>query len=416
MATTSSSVFESVRARVPALRETGDREIFFDNAAGAQVPDEVVEAIREHFVARNVQRGGIYRRSREVDARIAEARAHLAAFLNAPSPDEIVFGLNATSLTRIVVESLRPKLSPGDRVVVTELDHEANIGPWLRLESSGVTPVFWKIRGTGATLDLGDLRDILRAPGGPVRVVALPLASNTTGGIVDVAAVARVAREAGALVFVDAVHFAPHAPIDVRALGADFLVFSGYKIFGPHVGFLWGRPEAFRALEPAREFFIPESAPYAFESGTQVYEAIAGMSGAMRYLASLSGANDVATSSIHEAMERIREYESELSAAMLRELRSVPGLRVLGDADPRNVDRRVPTFSFHIEGTAPAVLDERLAACGIHARHGHMYAPRLVRALGFDPDVGVCRVSLCHYNVPGEIDRFVGALGAMVPR
>lgn len=412
MAMTSSSVLESVRARFPALREVGDREIFFDNAAGAQVPDEVVEAMRDHLVARNVQRGGIYARSRDVDARVAEARALLAAFLNAPSADEIVFGLNASSLTRMVAESLRPDLRPGDRVIVTELDHEANIGPWLRLESSGVTPVFWKVRVPDATLDVDDLREILRSPGGPVRVLAMPLASNTTGGIVDVAAAARAAREAGALVFVDAVHLAPHAPIDVRGLGADFLVFSGYKIFGPHVGFLWGRPEAFRALEPAREFFIPDEAPYAFESGTQVYEAIAGTAGAMRYLASLSGVNDVATASLHRAMGHIREHESELSAAMLRGFEGVPGLRVLGVADPAYADHRVPTFSFHIEGTSSGAIDEHLASSGIHARHGHMYAPRLIRALGIDANAGVCRVSLCHYNNAGEIGRFVAALGA----
>ena len=172
---------------------------------------------------------------------------------------------------------------------MTDLDHEANVGPWLRLESSGVTPGFWKVRGPGAAaaLAIEDLGAILRSAGGPVRLVALPLASNATGGIVDVAAAARLAREAGALTFVDAVHFAPHGPIDARSLGADFLAFSGYKIFGPHVGFLWGRPEAFRVLTPVREYFIPGEAPSAFEGGTQMYEGIAGMAGAMRYLASL---------------------------------------------------------------------------------------------------------------------------------
>jgi cysteine desulfurase family protein (TIGR01976 family) len=407
MVTTSSSVFDAVRTRFPALREAGDREIFFDNAAGAQVPDEVVEAMRDHLVVRNVQRGGRYARSREVDARIAETRALLASFLNAASPDEIVFGLNATSLTRSVAESLRPKLRPGDRVIVTELDHEANVGPWLRLESSGVTPVFWRIRGPGATLDLADLREILRAPGGPVRVLAMPLASNTTGGIVDVAAAARLAREAGALVFVDAVHFAPHGATDVRALGADFLAFSGYKIFGPHVGFLWGRPEGFRALEPAREFFIPETAPYSFESGTQSYEGIAGMAGAMRYLASLAGAAS--------AMAQVREVEIGLTETVLRSFREIPGLTVLGEASPERAALRVPTFSFRIDGVPPARIVERLSEAGIHARDGHMYAPRLLQALGIDLATGVCRVSLCHYNTPREIDRMVTALRAMRP-
>src|SRR5688500_15579343 len=168
MATRFSSVFESVRTRFPALRAAGDREVFFDNAAGAQVPDEVVDAVRDHLVARNVQRGGRYPRSREVDARIEETREFLAAFLHAESPNEIVFGLNSTSLIRMVAESLRPQLRPGDRVVVTDLDHEANIGPWLRLATSGVTPLWWKVRGSEAALDPDDLSSLLRSAGGPV--------------------------------------------------------------------------------------------------------------------------------------------------------------------------------------------------------------------------------------------------------
>jgi cysteine desulfurase family protein (TIGR01976 family) len=410
MATRFSSVFESVRTRFPALRAAGDREIFFDNAAGAQVPDEVVDAVGEHLVARNVQRGGRYARSREVDATVADARELLAAFVNAESPDEIVFGLNSTSLIRMVAESLRPKLRPGDRVVVTNLDHEANIGPWLRLEASGITPLWWKMRGPEAALEVDDLRAVLRSAGGPVRVVALPLASNTTGGIVDVPAAARLAREAGALTFVDAVHFAPHGPIDVRALGADFLAFSGYKIFGPHVGFLWGTRDAFRSLDPAREFFIPGTAPYAFEGGTQVYEGIAGMAGAMRYLASLGGA---VSSPVARAMSRIREYETELARAMLHALRGTPGVQILGESDPERAASRLPTFSFRIEGVAPAEIVERLALEGVHARDGHMYAPRLIEAVGIDPGTGVCRVSLCHYNTPSEIDRFAGMIRAV---
>jgi cysteine desulfurase family protein (TIGR01976 family) len=417
MATTFSSVFEAVRARFPALRAAGDREVFFDNAAGAQVPDEVVDAMRDHLVARNVQRGGRYQKSREVDAAIADARALVAAFLNAESPDEIVFGLNSTSLIRMVAESLRPALRPGDRIVITELDHEANVGPWLRLESSGVTPVAWKVRGPAAALEVEDLRAILRSAGGPVRLVALPLASNTTGGIVDVAAAARIVREAGALAFVDAVHFAPHGAVDVRALGADFLVFSGYKIFGPHVGFLWGEREAWRTLSPAREFFIPGDAPYAFEGGTQVYEGIAGMAGAMRYLASLGeepGATASSPSLAHAAlggaMRRIRGYETDLTSAMLHSLREIPGLRVLGESDPARAGSRLPTFSFRIDGVTPAAIVDHLAASGIHARDGHMYAPRLIEASGIDTAAGVCRVSLCHYNTRAEVGRFAAAM------
>jgi cysteine desulfurase family protein (TIGR01976 family) len=416
---------KTARSRFPALRETGDREIFFDNAAGAQVPDEVVEAVRGHYLKRNVQRGGRYRMSREVDAQIAETRRLVALLLNAVAPEEIVFGLNSTNLIRSIAEAARPLFHPGDRVVVTNLDHEANVGPWLRLERDGVTPVFWKVRGREARLELDDLRAILSGAGGPVRLIAMPLASNAIGRIADVSGAAAIAREAGALLFVDAVHFGPHGAIDVQALGADFLAFSGYKIFGPHMGFLWGRGESLRRLTPVRDFFIPAEAPYAFEGGTQTFEGIAGMAGAIRYLASL-GDPDAASASaaarasaaapeslrepLRRGMERVRAYEQSLSAALLRELGGVPGIAILGDADPDRVDARVPTVAFTAAGKTPGAIVEHLAAHSIHARDGHMYAPRLIEAAGLDPNSGVARVSLCHYNTLAEIARFGEAL------
>jgi len=412
---------KAARSRFPALREAGDRECFFDNAAGAQVPDEVLDAVRTHLLKRNVQRGGRYRMSREVDAQIAETRRLIAHFLNAAGPEEIVFGLNATNLIRSIAEAARPLLQPGDRVVVTNLDHEANVEPWLRLERDGVTPVFWSVRGTEARLELDDLRAILGSAGGPVRLVAMPLASNAIGRIPDVSGAAQVAREAGALLFVDAVHFAPHDRIDVQALGADFLVFSAYKIFGPHMGFLWGRAESLRRLTPAREFFVPEVAPDAFEGGTQSFEAIAGVAGALRYLASLgdsdaAGASAAARATVaapdslreplRRGMERIRAYEKTLAAALLRELRAVPGVAILGDDDPEQVGARVPTIAFTIGGRTPREIVEHLAKHSIHARDGHMYTPRLIEAAGLDPKTGVARVSLCHYNTLAEIARF----------
>ena len=388
---------DALRARFPALREAGDREIFFDNAAGAQVPDDVIEAVREHLVRRGVNRGGLFARSIEVDRQIAAARQAVATFLNARSPEEIVFGLNSTSLIRMAAEAARPLFAAGDRVVVTQLDHEANVGPWLRLEREGVVPLVWKVRGAEARLDVDDLRDLLHESGGRARLVALPLASNAIGRIVDVAAAARVAREAGALVFVDAVHFAPHGPIDVQALGADFLAFSGYKIFGPHVGFLWGRAESYRRLAPVHDFFIPAEAPYGFEGGTQNFEAMAGMAAALRYVMEIGA-------------ERIRVYEMELASALVEEMCRVPGLSILGDADPARVVARVPTVAFTMERATPRAIVERLAERGIHAREGHMYAPRLIEAVGRD---AVARVSLCHYNTRGEIARLGEALRSL---
>jgi len=415
----------AVRSRFLALREAGDRESFLDNAAGAQVPDEVVDAVRGHLLKRNVQSGGRYRMSHEVDAQIAETRRLIAIFLNAAAPEEIVFGLNSTSLIRSIADASRSLFKPGDRVVVTNLDHEANVGPWVRLERDGVTPVFWKVRGPEARLDLDDLRAIITSAGGPIRLIAMPYASNAIGRIADVAGASRIARDAGALLFVDAVHYGPHGGIDAQALGADFLAFSGYKIFGPHVGFLWGRGDALRRLTPAREFFIPTEAPYAFEGGTQTYEGIAGMGGAIRYLASL-GDPDAASASaaarasaaapdslrepLRRGMERIRAYEKTLAQALLRELRTVPGIAVLGDADPDHVEDRVPTVAFTIAGKTPREIVEHLAARSIHARDGHMYAPRVIEAAGLDPATGVARISLCHYNTLAETARFGEAL------
>jgi len=404
---TSTSVSEfpiaAVRARFPALRAAGDRIVYADNAAGAQVPDEVLDAVRGHLTDRNVQRGGRYAESEAVEGMLADARAALAELVNAESPEEIVFGLNATSLIRVVAEAMRPVLRPGDEVVVTELDHEANIGPWLRLGSSGAVPEPWEVHGPEARLDWDELRGLLS--GGRVRILALPLASNATGRIVDVARAAALAREAGALTFADAVHFAPHGRIDARALGVDFLAFSGYKIFGPHTGFLWGRKKILASLLPAREFFIPAAPPDAYESGTQNYEGIAGLAGAVRYLRSLDPGGSPAA-----AMDRIRAYERGLAGALVGGLARLPGLTILGDPDPTRAEERVPTVSFRIEGVPAARIVQSLAARGIQARDGHMYAPRLLRAAGFDPEEGVARVSLCHYNTPAEIDRILEAV------
>jgi len=414
---------DAARRRFPALRPA-EAPVFFDNAAGAQVPDEVVVAVREHLEQRNVQRGGRYDRSRAVDAVILATRRRLAAFLNAAGPEEIFFGQNSTSVMRAVAEAIRPTLKPGDRVVVTELDHEANVGPWLRLERSGVEPLWWKTRGGAeARLELDDLAAILRE--GRVRIVALPLASNTSGRLVDVAAAARLAREHGASTFVDAVHYAPHGPIDVQALGADFLAFSGYKIFGPHIGFLWGRPELLNALEPAREFFIPATTPYAYEAGTQNFEGMAGMSAAMHYLATAEEPAAPALPALEECdeksaaalgvalsltMSRVRGYEMNLAARLLEAVLEIPGVSILGVPDPARVAARVPTVSFAVAGKSPAAIVDHLAAHGIQSREGHMYAPRLLRAAGFDPDAGVARVSLCHYNTASEIERFAQAM------
>src|SRR5712692_10176490 len=261
-----------VREQFPALNQ-GDGFIFFDNAAGAQAPREVLYTVYDHLLSRNVQRGGRYRHSREVDGAIANAR----------DPNEVAFGMNATSFIRIVSLAIGRTLGERNEIVVTDLDHEANVATWLELERDGAAIRWWPVREDGR-LHPEDL-DALLTP--KTRLVACTVASNAIGSTVDVAEVAKRAHAAGAEVFLDCVHYAPHGPIDVQAFGCDYLVCSGYKIFAPHMGFLWGRREALEALPTFREDFIPDEAPFKIEVGTYVYENVAGMSAAIDYLEAL---------------------------------------------------------------------------------------------------------------------------------
>ncbi len=269
----------AIRARFPSVT-AAEPFIFFDNAAGAQVPASVVEAVNDHLLTRNVQRGGPYQRSREVDAMIARARQSVASFVNARSADEIAFGLNATSFMRAISLAVGQTLQSRPEVIVTEADHEANIATWLALERAGARIVWWRVRDDGR-LHTSDLETLL---GSATRIVACTMATNATGTVVDVAAVARLAHQHGAEVFVDAVHYAPHGPIDVQHLECDYLVCSGYKIFAPHMGFAYCRREAIDKLPTFREHFIPDVMPNKLEAGTYGYESVAGMDAAIAYL------------------------------------------------------------------------------------------------------------------------------------
>src|SRR5215470_43010 len=271
---------KQVRATFPALQEDF---IFFDNAAGAQSPRAVLDAVSSHLLHRNVQRGGRYRHSQEVDAAIAQARASVAVLVNARHPDEISFGMNATSFMRLISIAIGQSLKDRREIIVTDLDHEANVAVWLALQRDGAKIVWWHFRDD-CRLHPEDLDQLLSPR---TRIVACTLASNAIGSIVDVAEVSRRAHAAGADVFVDAVHFGPHGTLDVQALGCDYLVCSGYKIFSPHMGFLWGRRETLNALPTFREDFVPDTTPAKLEIGTYIYENVAGMDAAVRYLEEL---------------------------------------------------------------------------------------------------------------------------------
>src|SRR6516164_8799236 len=315
---------ESVRASFPALQQD-PAFIFFDNAAGAQVPRTVLDAVNQHLVERNVQRGGRYRHSQQVDATIARARESVAAFLNARDPNEIAFGMNATSFIRIVSLAIGQTLRGRNEIIVTDIDHEANVATWLALEREGAKFQWWKMRDDG-NLHPEDLKPILSTK---TRLVACTAASNALGSIVDVASAARLVHEAGGEIFLDCVHYAPHAAIDVQSFDCDYLVCSGYKIFSPHMGFLWGRRELLKKLPTFREDFIPDEPPGKIEAGTFIYENVAGMDAAVKYLEALAmghgGLNSVRSrrDNILHAMNAIRAYEGMLSLELLRAFKQV---------------------------------------------------------------------------------------------
>ena len=399
---------DAVRAQFPALAEAGPF-IFFDNAAGAQVPQEVFDAVNTHLLHHNVQRGGRYRQSVAVDRSVADARETVALFLNARDPAEVSFGMNATSFIRLVSLGIGQLLGERNEIVVTDLDHDANIATWLALEPLGAKFAWWRMRDDGK-LYVEDLQPLLNER---TRLVAFTAASHAIGTLVDVRSAADAAHAVGAEVFVDCVHYGPHGLIDVQAWDCDYLVCSGYKTFSPHMGFLWGKLDKLRALPTFREDFIPNEPPFKIEVGTFVYENVAGMAAAIRYLEGLGeelGTKGPRRQAIATAMDAIQAYERELSSRCL-EVLGRHGAEIYGLSDPQRASERVPTICFNFPGHAPGKIAQALADRDIGIRDGHMFAPRLMARLGLSMASGALRLSLVHYNSAAEIDRFDEVLG-----
>jgi cysteine desulfurase family protein (TIGR01976 family) len=400
---------DHVRSAFPALQ---DDFIFFDNAAGAQSPQAVLHAVAHHLLHRNVQRGGRYRQSQEVDAAIAQARASVAELVNARHPDEISFGMNATSFMRLVSIAIGQSLRERREIIITDLDHEANIAVWLALEREGAKIVWWHFRDDGR-LHPEDLDKLLSTR---TRIVACTLASNAIGSILNISEVSRRAHAAGAEVFVDAVHYGPHGPIDVQAFDCDYLVCSGYKIFSPHMGFLWGRLEILNALPTFREEFVPDTTPAKLEIGTYIYENVAGMDAAVRYLEDLGRVINPAAKARRAALvaatEAVRDYEAQLSSAMLDVL-SKAGATVYGVTAKDQISQRTPTLCFNLPGILAMKVTEQFANQNIGVRDGHMYSPRLMERLGLTRESGAVRASLVHYNTFEEVQKFGRALAAI---
>ncbi len=406
----------AVRDHFPALARTVDgRQVaYLDGPGGTQVPRECIAAMTAYLERCNANHGGAFSASVESDAILAEVHASGADFVGAGDPDEVVFGPNMTTLTFAVSRALGRDLHPGDEIVVTRLDHDANVAPWLAVaEDRGATVRWLELADDRATLALDRLDDVLSSR---TRVIALGLASNAVGTLTDVRRVTEAARAVGALVYVDAVHAAPHLPIDVATLGADFLVTSPYKFFGPHLGMLYARRELLERLAAYRVRPAGAMLPGKWEVGTQNHEALAGLLGTFGYLEALGAAYGDSPDRLDRrgrlraAMAAIRTRERDLSLASLGRLSAIEGVQLYGIADPERVDERVPTFSFTLAGHHPRAVAEHLASRGISAWDGDFYAHELIRALGLADLGGLVRIGLVHYNTLAELDRLDDAL------
>jgi len=406
----------AVRDHFPSLARTIDGVpiAYLDGPGGTQVPRQCTEAMVAYLEHSNSNHGGAFATGIETGELLHQAHAAAADFLGAHEPEEIAFGPNMTTLTFSVSRAIGRELRAGDEIVVTRLDHDANVAPWLAIaEDRGATVRWLDIRPDDCTLDLDPLEAMV---GERTRVVAVGLASNAVGTINDVGRIVEMAHAYDALVFVDAVHAAPHLPIDVASMRADLLACSPYKFYGPHLGILYARRELLERLRAYRVRPAGEALPGKWETGTQNHEALAGLLGTFEYLSSLGRAyggarrNDGRRETLQAAMGTIHAYERGLIGPLLEGLATVPGLRVYGLTDPARFADRVPTVAFTIGGLHPRRIAEHLALRTINTWDGNYYAIELLNRLGLDDSGGTLRVGLVHYNTLGEIDRLVEAL------
>jgi cysteine desulfurase family protein (TIGR01976 family) len=393
---------QSVRRQFPALslRVDGQPVVYLDNPAGTQVPQRVIDRTAEYSRTMNANQGGAFATSQRSDALIAQVRQAVAAFLNA-SADEIVFGPNMTTLTFAVSRAIGRELRPGDEILVTRLEHDANVSPWLALQERGAVVRFVDIKVPECTLDMSDLE---RQLGARTRLVAVTHASNAVGTIPDLAAISRAAHAVGAWLWVDAVHYGPHGPIDVRAIDCDFLVCSSYKFYGPHQGILYGRRELLQRLRPYKVRPSSDEGPSRWETGTQNHECLAGVLGALEYLAELGGGDGVVRASLQAAMHRMRAHERALAARLIDGLQQIRGVQLYGLTAPEDLERRAPTVSLTWPPHRPEAMARWLGNHQVFATHGDHYATELMSRLGLAEHGGTLRIGIAHYNTASEID------------
>ena len=412
---------EAVRSRFPALSiaDSGVPRIYLDNPAGTQVPDTVAQAVADCLLHKNANIGGYFASSQAAGEVVAEARRAMADLLNARSADEIVFGANMTSITLHVSRSIGRLLEPGDEIILSRMDHDANVWPWVLLARDLGLVVRWLPFDLDTfEFDLRLLDDLLCSR---TRLVCVGAASNLTGTINDVGAICDAARDAGAMTYIDAVQSVPHIATDVQQLGCDFLVCSAYKFFGPHMGILWGRRETLEQLEPYKVRPAPENIPGCFETGTLDHEGCAGISAAVDYLAWIGETMaaefgpswtrfDGRRQAVHAALDMLFAYEGGISTRLIERLQAIDGVTVQGITAAADIHRRVPTVAFTHRSVAPGTIARALGERNIFVWSGHNYAVEVADALGILDAGGAVRVGPVHYNSLEEIDRFADAL------
>ncbi len=415
----------AIRAQFPSLSVTDDgkRRLYLDNPAGTQVPKPVADAVSDAMLYRCANQKGQFRTSRMVDELIQDARLAMADFLNAPDTDEIIFGQSMTALAYHVSRSLGNLLEAGDEIIVTTMDHDANIHPWVTMAREHDIVVRWlPFNPETYEFDLDDLATLLNER---TRLVALSGAANLTGSLHDVTAMCAMAREVGAWTFIDGVQSVPHVPTDVQQIGCDMLACSAYKFMGPHQGILWGRREVLEQLHAYQLRPAPQLIPGNFETGTPAFELMAGTTAAVDYYdwigktmagdyADRFGRFEGRRQRVHAAMASLFDYEKQIASRLVNGLQSLPGVTVRGVTDPGRMDHRVPTVAFTHVSMRPDDIAMHLANENIFVWNGHNYAVELVKAVGLE-DGGVVRVGPVHYNTLEEIDEFLAVLGELLP-
>jgi len=412
----------AIRQQFPSLDRPA---IFLDNPAGTQIVKPSLDRINRYLLECNANHEGMFETSRKSDEILHEAHAAIADFLNASRPEEIIFGNNMTTLTLHMSRSLARNLRAGDNILVTRLDHDANIAPWMLIaEDKGCNLLWVDIDVEDGTLDLDDFaRALEKKP----KIAAFGYASNLLGTVNPVRKLTKMAHDAGALVYIDAVQYAPHGPIDVQDIDCDFLVCSSYKFFGPHAGALYGKYDLLDELKAYKVRPASDELPYKFETGTQNHEGIAGVLGALEYLEWLGrqfGAEQEPVwkeagfadrgLELKKSMSAMRAYESELSKTLIKIVESVPGTHIYGITDFDRLDERVPTVSFTVEGKDPERLADEIGNHGIYVWNGHNYALAIVERLGLLEAGGMIRVGPVHYNTMDELEKFGEVLKKVV--